>query len=158
MNLRLVLATAVTLLVAVSPLWTALVVTVLGALALELLRVRGKASGDLVLALFFYGGIAAGAVIASRATAEGRSVNVLPYLFGSILTVTPNDVWLVVGLGIVIVGSVAIAGRDRSAASGGLRKGFFGDVQAGHEAAGRSDERVAERDRPRVLEEQDRGR
>jgi zinc transport system permease protein len=99
------------LLLAVSPLWAALVVTVLGALALELLRTRGKASGDLVLALFFYGGIAAGAVIASRATAAGRSVNVLPYLFGSILTVTPNDVWLVVGLGTLIVVSIAVTGR-----------------------------------------------
>lgn len=102
---------AVGLLLAFSPLWAALVVTVVGALALEYLRTRGKASGDLVLALFFYGGIAAGAVIASRATAEGRSVNVLPYLFGSILTVTPNDVWLVVGLGAVIVVSVGVAGR-----------------------------------------------
>lgn len=102
---------AVGLLLAVSPLWAALVVTVVGALALEFLRVRGKASGDLVLALFFYGGIAAGAVIASRATAEGQSVNVLPYLFGSILTVTPNDVWLVVGLGAVIVVSIAVSGR-----------------------------------------------
>jgi zinc transport system permease protein len=102
---------AVGLLLAVSPLWAALVVTVVGALALELLRVKGKASGDLVLALFFYGGIAAGAVIASRATAEGQSVNVLPYLFGSILTVTPNDVWLVVGLGVVIVTTIAVTGR-----------------------------------------------
>ena len=102
---------AVGLLLAFSPLWAALVVTVVGALALEYLRTRGKASGDLVLALFFYGGIAAGAVIASRATAEGQSVNVLPYLFGSILTVTPNDVWLVVGLGAVIVISVGVAGR-----------------------------------------------
>jgi zinc transport system permease protein len=102
---------AVGLLLAVSPLWAALVVTVAGALALELLRVRGKASGDLVLALFFYGGIAAGAVIASRATAEGQSVNVLPYLFGSILTVTPDDVWLVVGLGVVIVATIAVTGR-----------------------------------------------
>jgi len=102
---------AVGLLLAYSPLWSALVVTVLGALALEYLRARGKASSDLVLALFFYGGIAAGAVIASRATAEGQSVNVLPYLFGSILTVTPNDVWLVVGLGAIIVVSVAVTGR-----------------------------------------------
>ena len=102
---------AVGLLLAFSPLWAALIVTVLGALALEYLRVRGKASGDLVLALFFYGGIAAGAVIASRATAEGQSVNVLPYLFGSILTVTPDDVWLVAGLGVVIITSVAVAGR-----------------------------------------------
>jgi zinc transport system permease protein len=99
------------LLLAVSPLWAALVVTVLGALALELLRSREKASGDLVLALFFYGGIAAGAVIASRAATEGRSVNVLPYLFGSILTVTPGDVWLVVALGAVIIGGVAFSGR-----------------------------------------------
>jgi zinc transport system permease protein len=102
---------AVGLLLAVSPLWAALVVTVVGALALEYLRSRGKASGDLVLALFFYGGIAAGAVLASRATAEGQSVNVLPYLFGSILTVTPDDVWLIVVLGTVIVGSIAVAGR-----------------------------------------------
>jgi zinc transport system permease protein len=98
------------LLLAVSPLWLALIVTVVGALALEFLRARGKASGDLVLALFFYGGIAAGAVIASRATAAGRTVNVLPYLFGSILTVTPGDVWIVAALGAVIIGSVTIAG------------------------------------------------
>lgn len=99
------------LLLAVSPLWAALVVTVVGALALELLRLRGKASGDLVLALFFYGGIAAGAVIASRAAATGTSVNVLPYLFGSILTVTPSDVWMVVGLGAVVVLCLAVTGR-----------------------------------------------
>jgi zinc transport system permease protein len=98
------------LLLAVSPLWAALVVTVVGALTLEVLRARGKASGDLLLALFFYGGIAAGAVIASRATAAGRTVNVLPYLFGSILTVTPGDAWRVAALGAVIIASVAIAG------------------------------------------------
>jgi zinc transport system permease protein len=99
------------LLLAVSPLWTALVVTVVGALALEFLRARGTSSGDLLLALFFYGGIAAGAVLASRAAAEGRSVNVLPYLFGSILTVTPEDVWFIAALGVVIVGCVAVTGR-----------------------------------------------
>jgi zinc transport system permease protein len=102
---------AVGLLLAVSPLWAALVVTVVGALALEYLRAKGMASGDLVLALFFYGGIAAGAVIASRATAAGRSVNVLPYLFGSILTVTERDVWIVVALGVGIVASIVICGR-----------------------------------------------
>ena len=47
----------------------------------------GTASGDLALAMFFYGGIALAVVLASKAPA-GTSVNVLPYLFGSILTVT----------------------------------------------------------------------
>ncbi len=48
------------------PMWTALVVAVVAALALEWLRSRGRTSGDLALALFFYGGIAAGVVLAGR--------------------------------------------------------------------------------------------
>lgn len=99
------------LLLSISPIWTALVVSVVGALAVELLRTRGRTSGDLALALFFYGGIAGGAVLASRAATEGITVNVVPYLFGSILTVTNGDLGLVAGIGIVIVGSVALAHR-----------------------------------------------
>ena len=78
------------LLLSISPIWTALVVAVVGAVLVEWLRTRGKASGDLALALFFYGGIAAGAVLASRAATNGITVNIVPYLFGSILTVTDD--------------------------------------------------------------------
>jgi len=46
------------LLLSISPIWTALVVAVVGAVLVEWLRARGKASGDLALALFFSGGIA----------------------------------------------------------------------------------------------------
>lgn len=99
------------LLLAIAPLWTAMVVAIGGALAVEWLRSRGKASGDLALALFFYGGIAAGAVLASRAAATGTSVNVLPYLFGSILTVRPGDVWIIVGIGVAIVTVLIVTGR-----------------------------------------------
>ncbi len=99
------------LLLSISPIWTALAVAVTGALAVEWLRTRGRTSGDLALALFFYGGIAGGAVLASRAATEGITVNVLPYLFGSILTVTPGDLWLVGGIGVVILTSVAVAHR-----------------------------------------------
>ncbi len=99
------------LLLSISPLWTALGVAVVGALLVEWLRGRGKASGDLALALFFYGGIAAGAVFASRAAAEGISVNVMPYLFGSILTVSPEDVWVVAAIGTLIVACTLVAGR-----------------------------------------------
>ena len=54
------------LLFGTSPTWTALVVAVVAALALEWLRSHGRTSGDLALALFFYGGIAAGVVLAGR--------------------------------------------------------------------------------------------
>ncbi len=97
------------LLLAVWPVWTALVAAVGGAVAIEWLRSRGRASGDLALALVFYGGLAAGAVLSSRAT--GADANVVPWLFGSILTVAPGDVWTVVALGGFIVASVALAGR-----------------------------------------------
>lgn len=93
----------------ISPVWTALAVAVLGAVAIEWLRTRRKTSGDLALALFFYGAIALGVVLAGL----GSSLNgtILSYLFGSILTVTPSDVAIVAGLGLAIVLIVATAGR-----------------------------------------------
>lgn len=99
------------LLLSVSPLWSAFVVAVVGALLVEWLRSRGRASGDLALALFFYGGIATGAVLASRAATEGITVNVVPYLFGSILTVTPTDAWVVTATGAAILVIVALVHR-----------------------------------------------
>jgi len=89
--------------------WTALVVAVGGAVSIERLRTRGRTSGDLALALFFYGGIAAGVVLSGLAAS--LNAGILAYLFGSILTVTPADVWTVIALGAVIVGTVAVTGR-----------------------------------------------
>ena len=91
-----------------SPIWTALVVAVVAALAIEWLRARGAASGDLALALFFYGGIALGVVLAAR---SGTNANLQPYLFGSILTVTASDVYGVIALGALIVIAMAVSGR-----------------------------------------------
>ncbi|MGI8797500.1 MAG: metal ABC transporter permease [Acidimicrobiia bacterium] len=95
------------LLVGTGPTWTALAVAVGAAVVVEWLRTRGSASGDLALALIFYGGIAAGVVLASRST----DANLQPYLFGSILTVGPDDAYAVLGLGAAIVATVAVTGR-----------------------------------------------
>ena len=56
----------------------------------------------------FYGGIAAGVVLASR---SATNANLQPYLFGSILTATADDVWTVIALGAVIVVAVGFTGR-----------------------------------------------
>jgi zinc transport system permease protein len=95
------------LLFGTSATWTALAVAVAAALLIEWLRAHGSASGDLALALVFYGGIAAGVVLASR---SATNTNLEPYLFGSILTATPSDVWTIVGLGAVIAIAIAITG------------------------------------------------
>jgi zinc transport system permease protein len=97
-------------LVDVWPVWTALVIAVVGALGVEWLRARGSAQGDLALATFFYGGIALGVVLVSKA--DALDTNLLAYLFGSILTVDRGEVVVVMMLGIVILATIAVAGRS----------------------------------------------
>lgn len=96
-------------LLGVWPVWSALTVAVVGALTVERLRSRGAASGDLALAIFFYGGIAAGVVLVGLA--GSFDANLFTYLFGSILTVRPDEVWVIVGLGAVVVAAIALCGR-----------------------------------------------
>jgi zinc transport system permease protein len=75
----------------------ALIVSVLGALAIEALRARRRTAGDQALALVFYTGIAGGVVIVSAAGA--LNVNIFQFLFGSILTVSRGDLALIASLG-----------------------------------------------------------
>jgi len=93
----------------VSPVLAALVASVLGAIAIEWLRTRGGTAGDQALALVFYTGIALGVVLVSLAGA--LDVNLFQYLFGSILTVTRGDLAVVVVLGAVALGTIALSYR-----------------------------------------------
>ncbi len=77
----------------VFPTATAMVAAVIGAVVIELLRERGRTAGDVALALVFYGGIAAGVLLASLSPSSGTSL--LPYLFGSVLTIGSGDLWTV---------------------------------------------------------------
>jgi zinc transport system permease protein len=93
----------------ISPVATALVASVLGAVAVEWLRSRHRAAGDQALALLFYTGIAAGVVLVSAAGA--LDANLFAFLFGSILTVTRGDFLLVAILGLVGLAVVAVLYR-----------------------------------------------
>ena len=85
-------------LIGVSPVWTALLAAVVGAVAIEWLRSRRKAAGDQALAIVFYTGIAGGVVLISAAGA--LNANLFSYLFGSILTVTRTDLTRIALLGL----------------------------------------------------------
>jgi zinc transport system permease protein len=74
-----------------APVLTALVCASIGAVAIEVIRYRGKTSGDVALAILFYGGIAGGVVIISQAPG-GTPGNLNAYLFGAITTTTRGDV------------------------------------------------------------------
>jgi zinc transport system permease protein len=92
---------ALGLLTGQAPMLTAVVVAILGALAIELIRARGRTSGDVALALLFYGGIAGGVLLIGLAGASASSLQ--SYLFGSIVTVETSDLVAVAGLSLVIV-------------------------------------------------------
>lgn len=97
------------LLLGVWPITSALVAAVAAAVAVEWLRSRRAESGDLALALLFYSGIAGGVVLTGLA--GSLNAGVLTYLFGSILTVSPSDAWMVAGLGAGILAVVAVGWR-----------------------------------------------
>jgi zinc transport system permease protein len=92
------------LLLSVWPVWTALLFAIAGALGVEWLRSRKRASGDLALALFFYSGIALGVVLVSLG--GGLNANLLTYLFGQPLTVNDSEIGVILVLGAVIVASM----------------------------------------------------
>jgi zinc transport system permease protein len=79
-----------------SPVWTAVIVAILGAVVVELVRERGKASGDVALAILFYGGISGGVVLANL-SASTNSRGLTSYLFGTPLTTSVEDL-VVIGI------------------------------------------------------------
>ncbi|MFL6046756.1 MAG: metal ABC transporter permease [Propionibacteriaceae bacterium] len=89
------------LLTGFAPIPIAVVACVAGAVVVEVLRQRGKATGDVGLAVLFYGGLAAG-VFLSGISGVGAG-GLAQYLFGSLTTVTPGDVKLIAVLAVVIL-------------------------------------------------------
>ncbi|WP_153532246.1 metal ABC transporter permease [Actinomadura macrotermitis] len=97
------------LLTSTSPTLGALAVSVLGAIAIEVLRARSRSGADVVLALLFYGGLAGGVVLTN---AQGGGANLQSYLFGSISSVQASDLYVVAGLAVAVLGIVALFGRE----------------------------------------------
>ena len=84
-----------------NPVATAVIVASIGAIVVELIRAYGKTSGDVALAVLFYGGIAGGVLLIGLSS-ERSNVNLLSYLFGSLTTVSKFDIALIVSLALVI--------------------------------------------------------
>ena len=92
---------ALGLLTGSSPTLTAVIVAVVGAVVIEVVRSTGRTSGDVALALLFYGGIAGGVLITGLAGQSAATLNT--YLFGSITTISTADVWVTAGLALVVI-------------------------------------------------------
>lgn len=94
-----------------SPVLTALVVSAVGAVLIELVRTHTRTSGDLALALLFYGGIAGGVFLTGLAPGA-TSADLTSFLFGSVSTVSPQDVVLVALLAVAVLAVLGYFGRE----------------------------------------------
>lgn len=84
-----------------APIPVAVLVCVAGAVAVEILRQRGKATGDVGLAILFYGGLAAGVLMSGFA--GGGSGALSQYLFGSLVSVTWGDLIMIGVLAVIVL-------------------------------------------------------
>jgi zinc transport system permease protein len=94
-----------------APVLTAVAVAIAGAVAIEVVRARGRTSGDVALALLFYGGIAGGVMLMGIAPG-GSNAKLNAYLFGAIASVTRLDIWIIGGLAVAVLLVVGIFGRE----------------------------------------------
>lgn len=98
------------LLLGVAPIPVTVLVTVCAALVIEWLRSRRRLPAEAVLAMFLPGGLALAVVLISLA--HGFNANLFSYLFGSITTVRPEELWLILGLGAAVIIAVATLYRQ----------------------------------------------
>jgi zinc transport system permease protein len=84
-----------------SPVLMAVTAAALGAVVIELVRERGRTSGDLALALLFYGGIAGGVMLVGLSDASSANLNA--YLFGALTTTSRADLVTIAVLGVAVL-------------------------------------------------------
>jgi len=92
---------AVGLFFGINPILTALVFTVLASFGIEKLRTSKKIYGESALAIFLSGALAVAVVVIS--IGRGFNTNLYNYLFGSIVTVTAFDIYIIAVLAILVI-------------------------------------------------------
>ena len=87
----------------ISPTWGAVAVALLAALGVEYLMKNHKFSADAILALFLSGGLA---LAVALVRVKGAAINFENYLFGSLVTVTGEEVWMLLLSSLGMIGFV----------------------------------------------------
>ena len=83
-----------------NPIFTAIGMSVAAAFGIEALRNSRRIFGESVLALFLSGSLAIAVIIISLS--DGFNANLFGYLFGSITTVSVQDLWVIVALAVIV--------------------------------------------------------
>jgi len=117
------------LLFGVSPILSALAFSLLGSLVILRLKEKARLHGDAAIGIVSHASLGAGIFIAS--IAQGFNVDILSYLFGSILAIKTAEVLLSIMLAAVVLLTIALLYHDlfaltfdeQSARTTGIRTG-----------------------------------
>lgn len=101
---------AAALALGVNPLLGAGVFALFSGFAMERLRQSRRISSDSTLALFLSGGLALAVLVASFSPV--KNAGLFSYLFGSLVTVSSVDLWVMLGILLVLACCVAVAFRQ----------------------------------------------
>lgn len=101
---------ALGLLLNINPLLTAFGVSTVASVLIERLRLSKRVYSDAALSVFLSGSLAVALILLS--IAHGFSVNLFNYLFGSIVTVSQTDLYIISGIGCVVIAGVYIAYKE----------------------------------------------
>ncbi|MGW0552880.1 metal ABC transporter permease [Streptomyces sp. NPDC002926] len=89
-------------LLSTNPIWMATLVSIVGAVTMELIRAYGRTRGDIALAMLFYGGMAGGVLLINLSD-SGSTANLSSFLFGSLSTVSDADLIAILLLAAFVV-------------------------------------------------------
>lgn len=101
---------AIGLFLGINPLFTTILSTITVAFIIEEIRSNKHISSESILAMILPGGLALALILIS--IANGFNTNLFTYLFGSITTVTNQDIWTILLVGVVIVSTLVVFYRQ----------------------------------------------
>lgn len=105
----------VAFLAAVNPLFFGMLFSVVGSLFIERLRKVYKAYQDLAIPIILSSGLGLFTVLIS--VADGFNTDLYSYLFGKIVTVSIEDLYALVGVAVVVLGTVLLIYKELFAVS-----------------------------------------
>jgi zinc transport system permease protein len=94
----------------ISPLGVTLAFSVIAALAMEKLRKSYEKYAELSISIIMSFGIGLAVILISLA--KSISFDLFGYLFGNITTVLPSDLWVILGLGILVIISIGLLYKE----------------------------------------------
>lgn len=91
------------------PIWTAMIISILGSVGLEKLRKHTKISGEVAVAVTLVSGLSAGVILISAS--GGFTVDLFSFLFGSIILVSTEDMTIILSISGAVLAVLCILYR-----------------------------------------------